>query len=1288
MKGRLGFVHIERGAHIVMGGGPSEEETAMFLTGEDLVRQAEACQIVWARIGSYPHWPAQIMTDEAAEASKLPRLKEAKRKKDALFPVMFFGDGTSVSWIKEKSLLTWSQGISKGCLAKKSEGIRQGLREVQMFLSTSETIDTNSLPGWWCNAPMAVEHPWPECSAPVQEKATDDAPVKNDAHVKTVPCIPVVNGKIQLSDRKREKLMHTFGSDAFVGGNAFPSYAHVTRNVWTVPRPKQCKGDDISVCNCHPMSYLIESLEENLPDNLPECQKEVVLQACCGPACLNRLSYMHCNKKICPCGDACQNKPFHMLESPKMDVFLTSSKGWGVRAAENINQGTFIVEYAGEVISEQEMSRRMEESKAQGHPHFYMMEMSNGLIIDARLRGNVARLLNSSCSPNCVTQKWRDALTGEIRVGIFAKRPILSGEELVYDYNFEHIMEGGVMKYACQCGAPKCRGSIETSQRHGPRDEGRRIEIWWDGDECYYPGVLKKYDSKTGLSTISYDDGMVENILLAEHEHRWVDPKTSTRKRTSPDGPTDEGRRIEIWWDGDECFYPGVLTNYDSTTGLSTISYDDGMVENILLAEHKHRWVDQKSSKQTRASPEDEPRQKHPCERLSEFLEESTKEEIDQLVHLLESANGTALSQFHVEAPGEVDSRPTYLYSTISDWFASISESEKQENMVKVKKQLAEALERLQADPPPDILAPVENPGAEQTAGSLHGNGSQNNESVSVSSRGRKRQKKVFGTDFEQDIEGLHNTKPSRASVRSPQRDRPRAIAKVAPLSPGMEAASIIAQLASSKNKSDEKRPSKGRSTMRGCGPTPASEGLPTRTILVAKRLTNSDVTKGRVLLPRAAVEANLSFAVGRAHSLVAKDHEGNTWEFTLQSWANGIETRRVFVLEHAGDYIRHYNLKIEDVIGISSTEQGEFMVEFNTDDVCTAAESQQAARAGGHASVNSSLPAIRPGSINPLVKQNSGRCTRSVHCNKPAGHPGFCMRTPASSRGKKASPGRGRGRGGVSRGRGKHLPSINRGYLQKEYKDAYSDGYSDAMSDDSAPNSQPNSAKYARDSDDDIFRRGGTLTPRFPNNSFEYFGNVKGEFDEGYGNEFSEEKVSTRDTKSRGPQLPKYPLPPPPELGPGVPPIFVMAQDTAPQYPPQLRSPLRPTIQTVGRNQSEHQVGTTQYSPSAAHIANLPNMGFKDDIEGVSPHAFHAHHATDMLKLGGNQTQSDYLSVLEGCSPTAAKYEQMTSGGQKKSSAGGIPAAPLPLFGAPPPPLGSSRGKGTASHSNPDESK
>lgn len=36
-----------------------------------------------------------------------------------------------------------------------------------------------------------------------------------------------------------------------------------------------------------------------------------------------------------------------MLQLPKMDLFLTENRGWGVKAAAPIPKGAFIVEYAG-----------------------------------------------------------------------------------------------------------------------------------------------------------------------------------------------------------------------------------------------------------------------------------------------------------------------------------------------------------------------------------------------------------------------------------------------------------------------------------------------------------------------------------------------------------------------------------------------------------------------------------------------------------------------------------------------------------------------------------------------------------------------------------------------------------------------------------------------------------------------------------------------------------------------------------------------------------------------------
>ena len=41
------------------------------------------------------------------------------------------------------------------------------------------------------------------------------------------------------------------------------------------------------------------------------------------------------------------------------------------------------------------------------------MQIAPDTIIDARHKGNVARLINNSCNPNCETQKWTDVATGK-----------------------------------------------------------------------------------------------------------------------------------------------------------------------------------------------------------------------------------------------------------------------------------------------------------------------------------------------------------------------------------------------------------------------------------------------------------------------------------------------------------------------------------------------------------------------------------------------------------------------------------------------------------------------------------------------------------------------------------------------------------------------------------------------------------------------------------------------------------------------------------------------------------
>ena len=42
-----------------------------------------------------------------------------------------------------------------------------------------------------------------------------------------------------------------------------------------------------------------------------------------------------------------RDRPFHLLRMPKLEVFLTDNRGWGVRAVDMMQRGDFICEYVG-----------------------------------------------------------------------------------------------------------------------------------------------------------------------------------------------------------------------------------------------------------------------------------------------------------------------------------------------------------------------------------------------------------------------------------------------------------------------------------------------------------------------------------------------------------------------------------------------------------------------------------------------------------------------------------------------------------------------------------------------------------------------------------------------------------------------------------------------------------------------------------------------------------------------------------------------------------------------------
>ena len=136
-------------------------------------------------------------------------------------------------------------------------------------------------------------------------------------------------------------------------------------------------------------------------------------------------------------------------------------QGLGGFAVRPIAPGTRIVEYTGERISHAEADCRYDDGRVTRH-HTFLFTVDRSTVIDAAKGGGAARFLNHSCEPNCAPVVERG------RVFIEAARDILPGEELTYDYAYRReggTDEAGADRYACRCGARRCRGSLLSPRR-------------------------------------------------------------------------------------------------------------------------------------------------------------------------------------------------------------------------------------------------------------------------------------------------------------------------------------------------------------------------------------------------------------------------------------------------------------------------------------------------------------------------------------------------------------------------------------------------------------------------------------------------------------------------------------------------------------------------------------------------------------------------------------------------------------------------------------------------------
>lgn len=99
---------------------------------------------------------------------------------------------------------------------------------------------------------------------------------------------------------------------------------------------------------------MLKSLTE-----IPACSCSPDEKEKCGENCLNRQSNFECCPNQCPCKELCTNTRIQMKLFAPVELCQVNGKGYGVKTNLSIKKGTFIQEYVGEVITQDEYEQRL-----------------------------------------------------------------------------------------------------------------------------------------------------------------------------------------------------------------------------------------------------------------------------------------------------------------------------------------------------------------------------------------------------------------------------------------------------------------------------------------------------------------------------------------------------------------------------------------------------------------------------------------------------------------------------------------------------------------------------------------------------------------------------------------------------------------------------------------------------------------------------------------------------------------------------------------------------------------